>query len=394
VIPGKGSVVTAVVERPTGEGEAQGREPAPVNRMRAKALHTAVSDALNFAASPSLNVPAIATVRIEATDGQFVAIATDRYVLGVSRDYSGEAFSLTVDFDDAKNLVGMAKTLKRDESSRAVEIDVDENRVSFRFSTGEAITVRGVDVDFPRWRLLIPSTTERMGAAVVGVGLQAVRAPRVRTPDQPGIALRVVRPRQTVRAATQFTILPESLALDAVAVQRDLRVTITHGLQDVTNLVGLLPPTHQADTDQRVIAQIHPRLAVDIPAAQIILGSLSLQSRDERRLGMHGVILIPKTLHGNEVRHRTALVLHHRQTGPSQHLVFTSDPERPPTRAVRSRSRSASPPPTYSSGVVRQPPYRDSSENPPESSAHPVLALGSVLRRASPRCDTNSRTPT
>jgi hypothetical protein len=82
--------------------------------MGAKALHMVVADALNFAAPASLNIPAIATVRIEATDGRFVSIATDRYVLGVSRvDYTGEAFSLTVDVDDAKNLARIAKTVKR-----------------------------------------------------------------------------------------------------------------------------------------------------------------------------------------------------------------------------------------------------------------------------------------
>lgn len=80
--------MTTVLDRPaTTEAEAQDAESAEraVNTMRAKALHTVVSDVSNFAAPPSLNIPAIATVRIEATDGPFVTIATDRYVLGVSR---------------------------------------------------------------------------------------------------------------------------------------------------------------------------------------------------------------------------------------------------------------------------------------------------------------------
>ena len=145
--------MTGVLDRPAAE--EQGTEPAvpAVNSMRAKALYTVVSDALNVAAPASVNIPAISTVRIEATDGQFVTIATDRFVLGVSRvDYSGAAFSLTV--------------------------NVDEKQVSFRFSTGEALTVTGVDVEFPRWRRLIPSTDERMAAAgVVGTGYK---------PGQPG----------------------------------------------------------------------------------------------------------------------------------------------------------------------------------------------------------------
>jgi hypothetical protein len=64
-------------------------------------------------------------VRLEAVDGQLVAAAADRFVLGVSRaDYSGEAFTVVIAASDAKALVKMAKTLKRDEASREVTVEV------------------------------------------------------------------------------------------------------------------------------------------------------------------------------------------------------------------------------------------------------------------------------
>ena len=68
-----------------------------------------------------------------------------------------------------KKIVGLAKTLKRDESLRDVQIDIDGAAVAFRFSTGEAIMLKGVDEEFPKWRQLIPTGPEKMGG-VVGMG--------------------------------------------------------------------------------------------------------------------------------------------------------------------------------------------------------------------------------
>lgn len=166
--------MTAVLERSGAVADdATQAVSAPVaNTMKAKALFTAVSDALLFAAPPAMMVPNLDAVRLEFGGGQLVAAATDRCVLGASRvDYCGESFVVMVAGADAKVLVKMAKTLKRDEGSREVAIEVadDGAQVTFRFSTGESMTVRGLDVQFPQWRQLIPANAARMGG-IVGMG--------------------------------------------------------------------------------------------------------------------------------------------------------------------------------------------------------------------------------
>lgn len=167
--------MTAVLETPIAAAEENSIESvvAPVvNMLKAKALHTAMSDALLFAAPTSAKLPFLEAVRLEFGAGQLVAVATDRFVLGASRvEYSGEAFTMMVAGSDAKALVKMAKTGKRDEGAREVTIEVVDAgaQVTFRFSTGEAITVRGLDVQFPKWRHLLPSDDSRMGG-IVGMG--------------------------------------------------------------------------------------------------------------------------------------------------------------------------------------------------------------------------------
>lgn len=164
--------MTVVVEQPVAiKGDVRDGAAAP-NTLKAKALHTAVSDALNFTAPASAMLPFLEAVRLEATDGQLVAVATDRFVLGASRvEYTGEAFTVMITASDAKALVKMAKTLKRDESWREVTIEVADAgaQVTFRFNNGQAMTVRGLDVEFPQWRHLIPSDERGMGV-IVGTG--------------------------------------------------------------------------------------------------------------------------------------------------------------------------------------------------------------------------------
>jgi hypothetical protein len=206
--------MTAVLDRPAAEDQGTEAAAPVVNSMSAKDLHTVVSDALNFAASTSVNIPAFAAVRFEVTDGQFVAIATDSYVLGVSRvDYAGAAFVLTVGIGDAKNLARITKTVKRAEASRTVEIDIDDLRVSFRFSTGEALTVTGLDVQYPQWRRLIPSTDERMApAGVVGTGYNPAALAKFSR----------VRPEERSRRAVLFPTRSEcALAPTVVQIGED-----------------------------------------------------------------------------------------------------------------------------------------------------------------------------
>jgi len=143
--------MTAVLETPVA-AHADDRVPAAANTMKAKALFTALSDALLFAAPPAMRLPFLEAVRLECGGGQLVAVATDRFVLGASRaEYSGAPFMVVVAGSDAKALVKMAKTVKRDETSREVTIEVADAgaEMTFRFSTGESMIVRGLGRDVP-----------------------------------------------------------------------------------------------------------------------------------------------------------------------------------------------------------------------------------------------------
>lgn len=164
--------MTAVLER---SGVVAGASSA-VGVLKAKALWTAVSDALNFAAAASALVPALESVRIESDGEQLVAVATDRFTLGVSRvECSGGPFAVTLSAEDAKTLVRMARTAKGQQEWREVSVSVSELSAEFRFTGGESMAVRGRDEEFPRWRQLIPGDDKAMGAGIgVGTGFDPV----------------------------------------------------------------------------------------------------------------------------------------------------------------------------------------------------------------------------
>lgn len=173
--------MTVVLESPGVDGASAAEEPRTAeagsvgpNTLKAADLYTALSDALHFAAPASAKAPALEAVRLEAQEGQFVAVATDRYTLGASQvEYSGNPFTVMLAASDAKALAGMAKTGKRAEKWReaTIEIAADGRQVTFRFNSGEAMTVRGLDVSFPKWRQLLPANDARMGGTL-GVGYQ------------------------------------------------------------------------------------------------------------------------------------------------------------------------------------------------------------------------------
>lgn len=140
----------------------------------AKALWTAVSDALNFVASPAARMPILESVRIESDGTSLVAVATDRLTLGASRvDCSGEPFAVTVSAKDARDLARMARTGNSAQAWREVTVSASHQGAEFRFSSGESMAVRGRE-EFPRWRPLIPRDDKAMGAVGVGVGFDPV----------------------------------------------------------------------------------------------------------------------------------------------------------------------------------------------------------------------------
>ena len=172
--------MTAVLDR-SAEAVVGGAEvdaPAPgLNVMKAAALFTALSYALIFAAPASVKLPLIEAVLIEATSGQLLAVATDRFTLGVSRaDYTGAAFTLTLSAEDAKTLARMAKTARSAAGWRDVTITLaDDGGAEFRFTGGESMTVRSRSEEFPKWRSLIPADDSGMGAVGIGRGYNPAR---------------------------------------------------------------------------------------------------------------------------------------------------------------------------------------------------------------------------
>ena len=145
--------------------------------LKAHALHTVMSDALAFAGTDA-TIPALNGIRLETVQRgetvDIIAVATDRFTLGVSRvDGSGDilpGFNLAL--PDAKNVARIAKTVARMQDSRTVDIETDEctQNVVFVFSSGESVTVRTSDHEFPRWRQLLPTDDEGMADDVSGIG--------------------------------------------------------------------------------------------------------------------------------------------------------------------------------------------------------------------------------
>ena len=132
------------------------------NTMKAADLHRVIAEAKNFAGRDA-TLPMLQNVRIEATETQLVAVATDRFLLGVSRaDYAGEAFTVNVEGQQVDALLRIAKTARRDEQWREVTLerrdDGSRTMVEFRFNSGESITVTPSDREFPKFRQLLPAT--------------------------------------------------------------------------------------------------------------------------------------------------------------------------------------------------------------------------------------------
>jgi hypothetical protein len=144
-------------------------------------IFTLLNDALQFA-SPAIGVPAIEAVRIETSTNDaetinVLGVATDRFVLGVSRiTAAGDAgLGFTIATDDVKNVLRIAKTAKRDAGWRRVTIEHNETTVSFTFSSGENITVRTVEADFPRWRQLLVVDVDAIARPAAGLGVDPLK---------------------------------------------------------------------------------------------------------------------------------------------------------------------------------------------------------------------------
>jgi len=148
-------------------------------------LFQVLNDASQFAAPANSGAPVIECVRLETTpnDAQtvnLIGVATDRFVLGVSRvTATGDAgIGALLSTDDVKNVLRIAKTSKRDAGRRVtVEVDTDalvtphRGRVTFTFTTGETITVTAIEEQFPKFRQLLTPDVGAMARCASGLGV-------------------------------------------------------------------------------------------------------------------------------------------------------------------------------------------------------------------------------
>ena len=90
------------------------------NSMKAADLHRVITEAKTFAGRDA-TLPMLQNVRVEATETQLVAVATDRFLLGASRaDYAGEALTVSIEGQQVDALLKMAKTASRDTQWREI----------------------------------------------------------------------------------------------------------------------------------------------------------------------------------------------------------------------------------------------------------------------------------
>lgn len=178
-----------------------------VAQLRAHVFHQWLSDAALFAGGGS-GVPQIEQVHITCDGKNLLALASDRYVLGVSRYVpvtndgpvaSDRVFAFNLTLDDVANVLRTAKTPIRDQQWRHVFISTwtlagDESGkqfVKFTFNSGETLQVTASAASFPSWRNLIP-----------GSGTQTARAATEYNPTQLVKFAKVGDKRSVIRLTT------------------------------------------------------------------------------------------------------------------------------------------------------------------------------------------------
>jgi DNA polymerase III sliding clamp (beta) subunit (PCNA family) len=146
------------------------------NTMNAADLHRILHNGLLFADTDQ-SLPMLTAVQLEFSGDKVVSLATDRYLMGMTRaDYTGEEFTVLVNRFDVERVAKMAKPPTKGKAThedRSVDIehDADNARVTFVFSSGESVTVQTVDAQFPAIRRLLP-TEQRPTGGYVAVNAQ------------------------------------------------------------------------------------------------------------------------------------------------------------------------------------------------------------------------------
>lgn len=130
-------------------------------------LHRVLFNAAIFAGR-DVTLPMVNLVHVEFTGTRILAVATDRFRMGVAKldlpeGGGGATTEFNVSLTDVNTLIKWSKTLKRDEDSRYVWINQNsDGTIRFNFDTTVTLTVtldvKPVDHEFPKWRGLFPKT--------------------------------------------------------------------------------------------------------------------------------------------------------------------------------------------------------------------------------------------
>ncbi|MEV0759546.1 hypothetical protein [Nocardia sp. NPDC050435] len=116
-------------------------------------LFRVLSDAHLFAGGDA-TLPMLQCVRLEASETQLVAVATDRFLVGVARtdNYEGAAFTANVPLSFVKQVLKAWRPLKR--MMWRADVEVTETEVVFTLPDGQSMSHRLSDFEFVKWRAL------------------------------------------------------------------------------------------------------------------------------------------------------------------------------------------------------------------------------------------------
>jgi hypothetical protein len=122
-------------------------------------VETVIRPVLPHAASDR-HLPMICCLNIEVSDGRLLAVATNRYTMGVAwadlADWDDNpepqpSFSARVYADDLRRLLAFLKP----SGDKAAAWTLTDTGLSVVTAAGEQLTIRTVDVEFPKWRAIL-----------------------------------------------------------------------------------------------------------------------------------------------------------------------------------------------------------------------------------------------
>lgn len=120
-------------------------------------LWRVLTEAALFAGTDD-SLPMLCSVRLEATGTHLIAVATDRFALGVSSaPYEGTPFAITLPMAEVKLILGACKLgFGRRTLTGDVDLRVTPKGTLLHVKLGETvITVATGSYEFPRWRQLV-----------------------------------------------------------------------------------------------------------------------------------------------------------------------------------------------------------------------------------------------